>query len=259
MNHTAQEYLSLPVPMRKRHLIDLSKDGRFEPAEGVDQEYHTTWRLARALDTFLVDFINDRIQSFVDFNNKEKRVSLVEESALASFNKILQSLHTDGNSFKSRVKTSPKNIYELGGALKLAFGNNATRSISTSLGLVWENIASISPQAVSPEIHFGVKLKGIDIIVLDDERLIYTQLKTQKNTLTGSQRGRSVNELVLHDHRQIVACFDTHASWTFNSKLVPRVCGKQFWESIGFQYSEIIDMLKKAMKMLDEEYIKLLE
>ena len=48
----------------------------------------------------------------------------------------------------------------------LVTSNSVTRSLSTKMGILWEEIADISPYVIIPEFEFGIKIKGIDIIIL---------------------------------------------------------------------------------------------
>ena len=55
-----------------------------------------------------------------------------------------------------------------------------TRTYSTKLGLLWEKIADLAPNVISPELDLGYKIPEVDIIVLYDNKLYYTQLKNTK-------------------------------------------------------------------------------
>ena len=110
-----------------------------------------------------------------------------------------------------------KNLFELVGAKKLVRANSVSRLVSTHLGSAWEEMAALSHLAVSPEADFGVRLKGVDIVFLEGGFLRHTQIKTQKNTLTGSQGGHSTSELEIHPRPVFAAAFDV-ASWTFTPK-----------------------------------------
>lgn len=109
------------------------------------------------------------------------------------------------------------NLFQLVGAMKLVRANTVSRLVSTHLGSAWEEMAALSHLAVSPEVDFGVRLKGVDIVFLEGGFLRHTQIKTQKNTLTGSQKGRSISELELHPRPLFAAAFDV-ANWTFPPK-----------------------------------------
>ena len=134
------------------------------------------------------------------------------------------------------------NLFELVGALKLVRANSVSRLVSTHLGSAWEEMAALSHLAVSPEVDFGVRLKGVDIVFLEGEFLRHTQIKTQKNTLTGSQKGRSISELRLHPRPLFAAAFDV-AAWTFPPKAtsgVERVAGPAFWSKLGIDYEDVV-------------------
>lgn len=151
--------------------------------------------------------------------------------------------------------SAPKNIYELAGARKLSAANNVTRKLSTTMGLLWERIANISPYAINPEMEFGIKIKGVDLISrhIGTGIVEYQQLKTQKNTLTGSQQPRSVSELSIHDYPVFCACFPL-SSWTFNCSHIPRVAGVEFWSRIGIDYYCFESCVMPMIQQLDIEY-----
>lgn len=147
------------------------------------------------------------------------------------------------------------NVYQLANAEKLSSANTITRTYSTKLGLLWERIASLSPNVISPEIELGYKIPEVDIIVLYNDVLYYTQLKTQKNTLTGSQTKRTVDELTAFPNHFFVACIDTNCSSTIPSGL-NKLVGSEFWNIIGFDYNnEILPCLTKSIQAVESFYI----
>jgi hypothetical protein len=154
---------------------------------------------------------------------------------------------------KDNSCSGKKNIYQLANAYKLSAANAITRTYSTKLGLLWEKIADLAPNVISPELDLGYKIPEVDIIVLYDDKLYYTQLKTQKNTLTGSQTKRTIDELNKFENHWFVACIDTKCSSTI-PKSLNKLVGKEFWEKIGMDYNEIefylIESIKKIEKIL---------
>ncbi|WP_404464287.1 hypothetical protein LG331_16170 [Vreelandella aquamarina] len=156
--------------------------------------------------------------------------------------------------FSNKVE-SPVNIYELSGAYTMASANKLTRTLSTTLGLLWERLADISPYGINPEKEFNLKIKGIDAIVKNKNtgNIEHCQIKTQKNTLTGSQTGRSVSELQVHNNPVFCACFDL-GSWTFNHPHIPRVAGSDFWNRIGIDYDMVVNVLSTLLSELEDEY-----
>lgn len=146
------------------------------------------------------------------------------------------------------------NLFQLVGAMKLVRANSVSRLVSTHLGSAWEEMAALSHLAVSPEAEFGIRLKGVDIVLLEDGFLRHTQIKTQKNTLTGSQKGRSISELRMHPWPLFAAAFDV-AAWTFPPKAssgVERVAGAAFWSKLGIKYSDVVGAARICFLSLEE-------
>lgn len=159
---------------------------------------------------------------------------------------------------REEIILNPNNVYQLSGATKLSAANTATRNLSTTMGLLWERIANVSPYAINPESEFNIKVKGIDLISrnIKNNYIEYQQVKTQRNTLTGSQKGRSIEELSLHANPVFCACFAL-GSWTFNHSEIPRVAGEQFWGRIGIDYKIFEENVKLLMLDLEETFINL--
>ena len=146
------------------------------------------------------------------------------------------------------------NIYQLANAYKLSAANAITRTYSTKLGLLWEKIADLAPNVISPELDLGYKIPEVDIIVLYDNKLYYTQLKTQKNTLTGSQTKRTIDELSKFQNHWFVACINTNCSSTI-PKSLNKLIGKEFWEKIGINYDkDIEENLIMSIKEIEKNF-----
>ena len=147
-----------------------------------------------------------------------------------------------------------KNLFELVGAMKLVRANIVSRLVSTHLGSAWEEMAALSHLAVSPEADFGIRLKGVDVVFLENGFLRHTQIKTQKNTLTGSQGGRSTSELELHPRPVFAAAFDV-ASWTFTPKQnspIERLAGDEFWSKLGIKYTDVVGAARDCFLGLEK-------
>jgi hypothetical protein len=170
------------------------------------------------------------------------------DAILAKYSKVILS------SAAEPATEDAANLFELVGAMKLVRANSVSRLVSTHLGSAWEEMAALSHLAVSPEIDFGVRLKGVDIVFLEDGHLRHTQIKTQKNTLTGSQKGRSISELQLHTRPLFAAAFDV-ANWTFppkSSSGVERVAGEAFWRKLGIDYSDVVGAARDCFVNLEK-------
>jgi hypothetical protein len=152
----------------------------------------------------------------------------------------------------------PENLFQMAGASKLAVANTVVRNLNGRLGHLWERLANISPYAINPEIEFGLKIQGVDLIALNkaSENIEYQQLKTQHNTLTGSQKPRSVSELSIHEHPIFCAAFNNYSHWTFRDNTIPRRSGAEFWNVIGISYGIILDQVYLLIKNLEDDYVK---
>ena len=131
------------------------------------------------------------------------------------------------------------------------------RSITTTLGNFWEELATLSNNAISTEKEFGMKIKGVDIICIDNNKPTYIQMKTMEGTLTGSQVSRSEEELSIHENSYFAAVFETGSGWTFNSDKIERIKGNEFWSIINLDYSYILKEVKLMVKEIEDKFKKL--
>lgn len=211
-------------------------------------------------------FINNYIKLAIEADNNRSGGSVLNPFNLkAAINKEIEEFKPEAikelkksTPSQEEITANPGNIYQLAGAVKLAGANKATRNLSTTMGLLWERIANISPYAINPEIEFALKIKGIDLIAMNKKSglIEYQQLKTQRNTLTGSQKERAIHELELHKNPVFCACFSL-GNWTFNHDKIPRVSGNHFWERIGIDYKIIEDAVKKLILELENIFVEL--
>lgn len=220
--------------------------------------------ISRAMGEFLPEYFSLRIAA----DQRRRNGSILSRANLsAAFDEEIDRFKPTAISqlraelpSREELLVSSKNLYEMAGAVKLSFANRATRNLSTTMGLLWERLASISPYALNTEIEFNLKVKGIDLIArnMTTGVIEFQQLKTQHNTLTGSQKARSVEELLLHDNPVFCACFANNSSWTFSHAEIPRVSGEQFWSRIGIPYDLVLEKLRALILELENEYISLL-
>lgn len=146
---------------------------------------------------------------------------------------------------------SNSNIYNMFNAVKLSGANSICRTLSTKLGNFWEVIANLSANVISPEVEFNIRLKGIDAILHKNGEFTYVQMKTQKNTLTGSQQARSESELAVYRNALFVACIDNNASWTYNGS-TRRVVGRPFWDDCNISYDRLLSNIGRLIAVAEE-------
>ncbi len=150
----------------------------------------------------------------------------------------------------NKLLNPKESVYTLTETPLLSKANTFSRSFSTKLGDVWEDIAFLSPKIISVEKIFdNFKIKGVDIII--DEEFRFCQLKTMKGTLTGSQKPRSEIELKIYDKSSFIAALDM-GSWTFNSPVVSRISGREFWDLIEIDYDLIITNTKTMLISMED-------
>jgi hypothetical protein len=228
----------------------------------TDDDISVARKLSGVINTFIDDYFQHAIQT--DKNKSGGSILLptnlqraIQTEVTAFLPNALDVIRNTGAAAQSATVTSARNMYELAGATKLAAANGVTRTLSTTMGLLWERIANISPYALNPEIELGLKIVGIDLISknINTGVIEYQQLKTQQNTLTGSQTKRSVAELSIHENPVFCACFAI-ANWTFSpNNNIPRVSGVEFWSRIGMNYSivekNVVNVIQELEKAFD--------
>ena len=154
-----------------------------------------------------------------------------------------------------KLENPKPSVYTLSDTFLLAQANTFSRELSTKLGEVWENVAFLSPKVISMEKIFdNFKIRGVDIIIASESEFCFCQIKTAKNTLTGSQKPRSESELKIFEKSKFCAALNL-GNWNFNSDIIPRVAGQDFWDLIDIDYGDIIKYTKHTILSM-EKYFK---
>jgi len=226
----------------------------------LNSDLHRAYQIAAILTPVLSDFIQHQIQvdsshgSVFEKNRQSIAISTKCEQFANHFIATIPALVRS----PAKMESSPRNLYELCGAAVFVESNSISRQLSRPMGDLWETIANISPYAISPEKDFGLKVTGVDLVLLSEGRgaPIFVQIKTQRNTLTGSQAPRSRSELEIHQHRLFAAAFCTGSSWTFSSTSIPRACGAEFWSMVGLDYELLRSHVKQMVLKIQTAYIE---
>jgi hypothetical protein len=241
-------------PLQWRQRIEQNQQSIVLPQDfPKDQELEKAYRLARVLDRDLAGYFQ-RVNFAID--PREIQIG-IREICDKFKSDILQSLQKEKENFtkiSNPQNTKFNNIFEFAGCEKLYLSSKYTRLISEKLGHKFEQIAELSPYVFVPEKHIGLKMKGIDMIIFWQNKLYYSQIKTKKDTLTGSQVYRSINELKIHPYSMFVAALDMGYSSNPSRKLaesngIELKIGEEFWSTIGIGY---LDVLKKIARVLKE-------
>ncbi|ACK64191.1 conserved hypothetical protein [Rippkaea orientalis PCC 8801] len=235
--------------MRRKNIIKVPKD--------LAKNLVDTYQLCRVLDDYLYDYFPDSLPKQISLNIHDE----IDKIMAIFKDEVLQGLGQEKQKFRQISRTSNKrfkNIFEFSGSENLYLSNIYTRFISENLGHKFEDIANLSNQVYIPNQELGIKLKGVDLIIYDQGVIKYTQLKTKKDTLTGSQKDRSIEELKIHPYSIFAAALDMGSSWTISSKSVQNynielMAGHSFWSLINLEYHLILDKVAKTINELDKE------
>jgi len=224
------------------------------PPHIIDSELIDAYKSGRAIENILLPVFNglnadDLLLSDADF-----------ESGLAQIlddfeERVYEILENEKENFEENLKSTKtkQNLFEVAGTINLYLSNKYTRVISENLGHRLEDIATLSPRVINPETHLGFKIKGIDVIIYIDNNFYFCQLKPKKDTLTGSQKGKSESELEIHPRSLFVACFSLGRGFTFNTDNpnIVRKHGAEFWEDLGISYGHLMEEVSKSLNEIE--------
>ena len=225
-----------------------------------DAELIEAYRLARALDAELIGYFQK-----LDFKIERSYIqSGIREICDLFKSDVLQSLQKEKENFANISKNTDRqtnkfnNIFQYAGCEKLYLANQYTRFISVKLGHKFEDIANLSPYVFSPKNKLDMNIKGIDVIAWCNNQLYYTQIKSQKNTLTGSQVPRTIKELKIHPHSMFVAALDMGSSSSISrtkaeANGIQLQVGEGFWSEIGISYLDVISAISKSIQEIEVE------
>lgn len=212
-----------------------------------------TESIRRRIEAIKTEFVN-WLDSLHNEDEIEAEVEKVIQQSL--FNAYSDELSNESieNAIEKEIDTT--NLFTLFETELLAISNSVTRKLSTKMGNFLEEAATYSPYAISTEKEFGIKIPGVDIIILTNDEIEFIQLKTKKDTLTGSQVPRVKKELSLHKKSSFVAAFDA-GKWSFSSDEIPSYAGREFWRRIHIDYDLMESYLRNAFREIEEAYLKL--
>ena len=239
--------------LEKAKAIILKKAGEIECPFSVSNELKSAYSKARAIDEFLIKdyFPNQKSPS------DSQKVKQVKQILKVFEEDVLSSLLAAKDNFSNTRKTTSKtktNLFLIAGTKNLFLSNKYTRTITTTLGNILEQILEIDKsKCFDSEIHFNLKVKGVDKFILDESGNIrHVQVKTKKDTLTGSQAKRSVIELGIHPNPIFAALFD-FGSWHFpiHSKIA-RMTGNEFWALVGLDYEMVLNQVCKSLQRIEK-------
>ena len=256
----ASQLIPLSSSDRAKLILEHTKSVDIPPEiEKHNEDIQRAYRISIILTPVLLDFFREQIQRDQNQESvlkKEKQSNLISQKCQEFGKQFIKSMLASKRTPQD-MESNPLNLYEMCGAAIFAQSNSISRTLSTKMGDLWENIVNISPYAVSPGQDFGLRINGIDSIILPDgeKTPIFVQLKTARGTLTGSQVPRSRVELGIHKKALFAVAFSL-GQWTFSSTEIPRVCGEQFWNLIKLDYPLLKSHVKEMILKIESAYVE---
>lgn len=226
------------------------------PDNITDTDLQVAYKTARAMDEYLVGYFNDK--DIIAPTSEEYNAYIVQ-ILNECYDELVVSLENVITDFDRRQRMPSiqfTNLFEAAGTKELFLSNKYTRVITEKLGHKFEKIASFSNKVFDSETKLNITIRGVDIIVYNNNQIRYTQLKTKKDTLTGSQVPRSNKELTIHENSLFVASLNLGSNWTFNNKSnnineITRLTGSRFWSIIGVDYLFLLEQCKNLVTRLN--------
>ncbi|WP_017651885.1 hypothetical protein [Fortiea contorta] len=251
----------IPLSVKERKALILHHASLIDAIHIADEDLHTAYKYGKVISSIAPAYFQYKIaqdqqnSSVLEFNIQSQ---LISSKTVKFADNFIDWLTVD---FENKSKMlehhpHPRNLFELCGAKLLVTSNSVTRSLSTKMGALWEEITYISPYVIIPELEFGMKIKGVDIILLTEASIKFAQLKTLKGTLTGSQAIRAKKELGIHDDSLFIAAFNL-GNWTFNCAKIPRIAGRTFWDKIHMNYDIIENHVRNMLQTIDQAFAEL--
>ncbi|AVH64484.1 hypothetical protein CDG77_08360 [Nostoc sp. 'Peltigera membranacea cyanobiont' 213] len=251
----------LTLSIQERKVLILNHALLIDVTHIADEDLHTAYKYGKIISSIAPAYFQYQIAqdnqnlSIIELDIQSELISSKTDKFADNF---IEWLKADFQKKSAILEhhPNPRNLFELCGAKLLVTSNSVTRSLSTKMGVLWEEIANISPYVIIPEFEFGIKITGIDIILFSEEQVKFAQLKTLKGTLTGSQVPRAKHELSIHQNPLFIAAFNL-GDWTFNDSKIPRIAGKVFWEKIHMDYNLIENHVRNMLQKIDKAFTEL--
>jgi len=241
-----EEFVKKNKSDKKRYIISEAEKIKI-PKSIKDKKLRIAYKYKEVINKFIKDYI--------------LKVRKPKENEIKN-NQILEKINFFKENYNNKklpekLAETPKNLFQMSGAKDFYSMQLVLRSITTTLGNFWEELATLSNNAISTEKEFGIKIKGIDIICINNDKPTYIQMKTMEGTLTGSQASRSEDELLIHKNSYFAAVFETGSSWTFNSDKIKKIKGNEFWSIINLDYDYILKEVKLMVKEIEDKFHEL--
>jgi hypothetical protein len=237
-----------------KEIILRESQGIAVPPEITETDLIQSYKISHYLSPILMNYFrtkeanNELFWSVTDYTEAIDEV--MEDYLRNILPQLIQIKHAPISAKEIR-----DNIFCASGCEYLAKSNKYSRKITTILGGYLEKIVEKSPRSFSTEANFNkLNITGVDSIIYRNGTLMFTQLKTQKNTLTGAHKNRSIQELKIFPNSIFAAHFDL-ANWTFNpgNSGIARISGADFWSLLDVDYNIIKNRVYSTIRTIENQ------
>lgn len=228
---------------KKKYILDQAK--KINPSKKIHPDLWEAYKNKEIINKFIKDYI--QLKKNTDEEIKKKIKDKVESFKVDYIN----------NKLTNKMSSTKTSLFSMIGADIFKSAQTISRSLSTSMGSLWEKIASCSNSVINTEEEFGIKITGVDAISLINKKITYIQLKTAEDTLTAGQSPRSEMELSIHSNAIFGTAFKTGSVWNFRSIKINKYAGKDFWAKIDLDYDYIFDQIKPMILEIEKKYVQL--
>jgi hypothetical protein len=238
-----EEFVKKNKSDKKKYILEEAK--KITPPGTIHTNLYDAYKNKEVINKFIKEYINLK-------NDTEDQI---KENIVSKINKFKKNYIE--NKLPEKIATKKNSVFSMVGAEIFKSAQTISKSLSTSMGSLWEKIASCSNNVINTEEEFGIKITGVDAIALIDGKLTYIQLKTAEDTLTAGHSPRSVMELSIHDNSLFGTAFQTGSVWHFRSQNIDKFAGKDFWIKIDLEYDYIFEQVKPMILEIEKKYIEL--
>ena len=238
-----EEFVKKNKSDKKKYILEEAK--KISPPNAINDNLFEAYKNKEVINKFIKEYIDLK-------NDTEDQIKEKIKNKIDKFKK-----HYIENKLPEKIATKKNSLFSMVGADIFKSAQTISKSLSTSMGSLWEKIASCSNNVINTEEEFGIKITGVDAIALINGKITYIQIKTAEDTLTAGHSPRSVMELSIHDNALFVTAFKTGSVWHFRSQNINKFAGKDFWTKINLEYDYIYEQIKPMILEIEKEYIKL--
>ena len=152
-----EEFISKSKTDKKKYILEEAK--KITPPDTIHTNLYDAYKNKEIINKFIKDYINLK-------NDTEDQIKENITSKINKFKKNYIEIK-----LPEKIATKKNSVFSMVGAEIFKSAQTISKSLSTSMGSLWEKIASCSNNVINTEEEFGIKITGVDAIALIDGKL----------------------------------------------------------------------------------------